>query len=1253
MNIKIEDFLPKYPNIFNNEKDDDLNPYPNFYESVYNKKEFHDQKLEKNEALPDKKGFLMLNQVFISRFLSSRTPYDQILLFHEMGSGKTCTVIGAIEQIRKEGGFKGAYIFGKGKLILNNFIKELRDSCTAGLYLPDSDRKYTRIEYLNATKKLYENFYNITFNKHATTFETFARQIEKYTSEEIRVRFSNHILVIDEVHNFSSAELKDSKRKEKKDSDSDSENFSDEDIEERSKLDIYGVFHRFLHAVENCKIILMTGTPMKDSSHEIGKIMNLILPMNKQMPNTESDFSDFSASPSFEADIKKFFKGRVSFLKSMKSDQVVKKFVGETLVGLQQLKLQSVVMSEFQTASYVNSLKQVDNNLYSDSRQASLFVFPDGSFGTPGFNKYLQAGGRQSVSGKKKKTSYGITQKFQEELNLNEFGNSDAQKLEKLEKFSKKFAFVIREILKENKKCFIYCQHVTQSGLILFSELLKKYFNFYQAKGQETTKAKRFAIFTNETSSNSQIRNILDIFNSKQNVNGEFIQVILGSDVISEGLSFSDIQKEFILSPWFNYSTIEQSIARGVRLGSHAFLLENQATVELQIFQMVSLPLIQPPELKNSLGSVELYMYQLCENKDIKIKSVIRFMMESAVDCLLNYKRNISTDTTLDNSRECEYQKCEYVCEEQDFEFEEDYTTFSYYTDSIQNDIEKKIDTYLNKNGDTSLDELIKKFKTDDTTQNTIRSYVENAIVDGTVSLEKYNAFYGNTVIKKLILKIESLFQKSFKYSFEMICSELKDYRQFDILTALKKIIDENIILRNKYGFFSFLREIDNVFIIVDNIKDTIDFFSDYYSENPYIRENTSFQTVFEKIQNTYLPVFINKIKDIKDQGIFDDAMKYIPKDIQEFFVENAILLKEDSKMNKDIFTFLMEYFKSYIKNFPFNGKDTVISFIQEGDNVYRCFSDNAWKDCLEEEIQGYKTLTKNTKNILDSDNNFYRYYGKFNSETQTFVIVDLDAQKQSIEKKKNKTLKQPKKDANVNSNLFSGKSCTSFKKEELIRMVVKFDIEYPTKVNKDVDELLKDENLQKIFNEYFDGIELTQKQKENAYKYIYSKATSKFICPLIKTFFEKTVYNGVNLLVYEKDIGKQGYTKIDSSAKNESKISVNIYSKTEINKEFIKKDVDKFQLDSEKDDDNMKYICILKNKKLKAVLKILSDTIVNIFILDSAKKDAKKLIKKGVDNFEEKNSVTLNIKIHSDEDIAKYTEFGFEKSGENTMTLK
>ena len=143
----ITEFLPKYPNITPYEQDV-FNPYDNkFYQNIYKKKEFYDEKLSFQEDFPEQVGNLMKHQKIIARFFSSYTPYDQLLLVHEMGTGKSCSAVGAIETIREQSNmFRGALYLAKGRPLLDNFKNEIAFKCTDGRYIPDNYENLTKRE---------------------------------------------------------------------------------------------------------------------------------------------------------------------------------------------------------------------------------------------------------------------------------------------------------------------------------------------------------------------------------------------------------------------------------------------------------------------------------------------------------------------------------------------------------------------------------------------------------------------------------------------------------------------------------------------------------------------------------------------------------------------------------------------------------------------------------------------------------------------------------------------------------------------------------------------------------------------------------------------------------------------------------------------------------------------------------------------------------------------------------------------------
>ena len=520
----IIDFLPIYPDI-NDE---------NFNTEISQKKELYDYKLEPYENFPEKPGDLFNHQKLISRFFSSNTPYDQLLLFHDMGTGKTCTYIACIEQIKKENtSFKGAYIFTKGDLLQDNYKNDLILKCNKkDKYY--RDRTPTGSLSLVEVKKYYN--FKLADKSTTTTFQKFSSYISKKTEKYIIDNYSNTIIIIDEVHNIRS-----------------SGNNEDEDM--------YNEFHRFLHLIENSKILLMSGTPMKDTFDEIADIMNLILPMNKQMltkkafkdkyfvkkndkekDDKEKDDNDILYSLTTDTDLinelKSFFKGRVSYLKSMQSS-IIKKFIGKkNYFSLNKFIVCPVFMKEEQNIGYQNAFnkdkdKKDDKSSFdTNSTLASLFVFPDGSYGENGYKNHV-------INNK-------LTQKFENFIKNGSKEHGEILEkimLEQIDKCSTKYAFTIKKILDNvnnldhtKRKCmFVYCNKVSNGGTILFA-LLLNLFGFSSANSKTIkTKEKRYILVKSEDGKKNTADIIKNIFNSPKNVYGEYISVVIGSRILSEG----------------------------------------------------------------------------------------------------------------------------------------------------------------------------------------------------------------------------------------------------------------------------------------------------------------------------------------------------------------------------------------------------------------------------------------------------------------------------------------------------------------------------------------------------------------------------------------------------------------------------------------------------------------------------------------------------------------------------------------------
>ena len=813
MSFTLEDFFPKYPNI---EKSPYplLNPYEdeNFNQSIYNKEEFLQLKLDKNETKsPDQR--LFKHQRIISTYTSSHTPYDGIVLVHEMGSGKTMTLLGSIEQIKTENaGYRGALIITRNPRILKNIKKELADKFKQ--YSPEDSesRILTEDETIRRINKLVGKYY--TFN----SFDEIQKSLSSMSDQEVMDTYSNMIIGIDEVHNLRQYE----ERKKQK---------------SREKSIQYNQIHRLMHLAKGCKKIIMSGTPMRDHPNEIAPVLNLILPLDMQLP-VGKQFNDMYlierdgvnyVKDDMKEDLKTYMKGRVSFLKSTVDVETV--YVGEPIGELKYTPVVPSYMSEFQTKIYNQaykkdtSSKEIDDDdiveledetedggsgVYSNSQQATLFIFPDQSYGLKGFKKYVIKTESSTISGKKRKvvSSFRLSKEFEQILR----GKTVNETIANIRNYSALYADIIESILSTPDKLhFIYGSRVSGSGNILLGCLLDLV-GYSKSRSSERTPGLRYFVISSQTSSEKATENIIKFFSSPENMNGKFINVLIGSKIISEGLTIKNVQEIHIVTPHWNYSELSQAIARGIRLRAHESLITAGQSPLIKVYQHVDIPITGT--------SIDLKRYELSEKKDIAMKDVERLVKESAFDCALNYNRNNISDE--DGTRNCEYQDCEYKCDG-----------------------------------------------------------IDNLKPTSNPDYSTFNLYYSSGNVARIIIKIMELFRKRFCYTIDSINKLIQDETSFNVFTAINRIIYENRDVINPFGFVSYLREEKNVLFLVESLASESVYYPANYVQNPAISDELSYEG---SLNNVLIS------RSCSNTQTISRYISELPFDLQKEFVENAML---------------------------------------------------------------------------------------------------------------------------------------------------------------------------------------------------------------------------------------------------------------------------------------------------------------------------------------------------------------------------
>ena len=855
--MEIYNFLPTYPD-FNKETQDILGKELVDVSSLFYKKEFHDLRLEKKEIPPTEPGKYMNHQQLLARFLSSNTPYQSILVMHEPGTGKSCLSVAIIEQIRSEdSSFKGALILMKSDDLIANYKKELVERCTDGRYKAEKleeDEDLTDNKTKRRINKNLESFY------HFDTFQTFGSTIEKMKKKSIQQEYNHFIIVIDEVHNLR-----------------------------LNKDGQYNRIHTFLHTVQNCKVILMTGTPMKDQPYEIASIMNLINDSDHQLP-TKNEFMEeymietgkkWVINPDKVEDFKNMVNGKISFLRSIKSS-VQKKYVGEHVdvdcFYQFPLEMKDHQMSAYSKAIHLdkqiidkdiqkNGKREKGRGVYNNSRQAILFSFPGNLYGQEGFAAYKD----------------NFTTLFKQmKVGAKNFADvkTDEERLDILSHYSSKYAACIKCILDHPKaNHFVYMEFVNGSGAIVFSHILKKF--GYNTKGGENYK--RYILLTSET---VNIEKDIERFNQPKNVDGKLINVIIGTDIISEGYTLKNIQYIHILTPSWNFSETDQVIARGIRLNSHAELekINPNVTVHIYLYTNMGKEAASKSIERNKkeymtikrdhIPSIDRYMFAISEDKDIAIKSIEYILRQVSMDCLLNEKRNMLPDR-YDGKRECEYQTCEITCDE-----------------------DKK------------------------------------TVMD----LSTYHLFYDQYEIEQLIVRLKMFFELRGWYTINEIMTEMKCDREL-LLKTLIYMIEHKTVVIERDGIMFFLHH-DNDYVFVSSLITDANWFDYFYTEYIPFHFNNDFQEKVDVVYHHFVLDTIKKMCQTNDQRL----LQKLDISIQELLLEVALTFPE-----KPVNPF-REMIVTSLKNYWYKKDHTIVSILL-GEKKKRCLynGEKVWKDCVDE----------------------------------------------------------------------------------------------------------------------------------------------------------------------------------------------------------------------------------------------------------------------------------------------------------------
>ena len=225
---------------------------------------------------------LLKQQVFLSTYIDNEYDnIDRMLLFHGIGSGKTCSSITIAETIMKKRPQMEVLVILPARL-KTNFIDELiSETCGFNKYI--SVNEYAKYIDEKTTKKEKEQIRKIFLKRieikyNIISYESLRNQLLKTTNleETIRKITNNKIIIIDEVHNLISSGI---------DKDKLLEIIDNNKIKSKTKQ-INSVILRLLTYYtkdqKSTKMFLLTATPVFDN---YGQFIQLMLNLRPDLLN--------------------------------------------------------------------------------------------------------------------------------------------------------------------------------------------------------------------------------------------------------------------------------------------------------------------------------------------------------------------------------------------------------------------------------------------------------------------------------------------------------------------------------------------------------------------------------------------------------------------------------------------------------------------------------------------------------------------------------------------------------------------------------------------------------------------------------------------------------------------------------------------------------------------------------------------------------------------------------------------------------
>lgn len=462
----------------------------------------------------DERNFkLQVQQEFLRDYIAKNPSWDRLVLYHQIGSGKTCTAITLAEKYMK--------MTKKGKVTVilparlrTNFFDELVSPCGMEKYISQKDfakfhnpstSKSAKARIKKAFMTAIANNYDIMSYEKFRGLAIKAENLRRWASEFTK----DKLIIVDEAHNVLTDAYDTKKYKE----------ICEKGRYIRCKGSNTVAFKYILeNAHPSCKIIMLTATPIFDNIKQLKELVAAVKPgIDVKKSNKLSNVIDH-------------LRGKVSFFPGTSPNAYPKVEYEDHLIPMS--KTQEVIIQRLHEENEDDD-KEEGEAFMSKERQASLACLP----------------GRATVS-----------------KNIDKV-------LAKQSEYCPKIKELVANIRKLRGKHLVYSTFVA-SGVNVIKAALEKlgWVDVKTVYNDETEWKKHsykvFGVWDGKADDADKTL-LKSIANRKDNLDGKLMRVVIGSPSIKEGVSFKHIQHMHLMDPVWNSSAKLQIEGRAIRFCSH------------------------------------------------------------------------------------------------------------------------------------------------------------------------------------------------------------------------------------------------------------------------------------------------------------------------------------------------------------------------------------------------------------------------------------------------------------------------------------------------------------------------------------------------------------------------------------------------------------------------------------------------------------------------------------------------------------